>query len=69
MYDRIHIATWTLGQIKSEKALPTLKELYRDDPIGETCYGHHDTMLCQYEIYKAIQAIEHRQVFKYPGLK
>jgi len=56
--DKTHIAVWTLGQIKSEKALPLLKELYRDDPEGETCFGKHNEMICQYEIYKALEAIE-----------
>ena len=66
--DRTHLAIWTLGQIRSEKALPILKELNKDDPEGKTCYGHHDTMLCQYEIYKAITAIEKRQLFSYSRL-
>jgi hypothetical protein len=54
--DRTHVAVWTLGQIRSEKALPVLRELYKDDPEGKTCYGKHDSVLCQYEIYKAIHA-------------
>ena len=56
--DRSQIAIWTLGQIKSEKALPVLKALYKDDPEGKTCYGRHNSVLCQYEIYKAIHAEE-----------
>ena len=52
--DRSHLAIWTLGQIKSEKALPILKDYYRDDPKGMTCKGKHDSMLCQYEIHKAM---------------
>jgi len=56
--DRTDIAIWTLGQIQSEKALPILKELYRDDPKGQTCHDRHDSVLCQYGIYKAIRAIE-----------
>lgn len=56
--DKTHIAIWTLGQIHSEKALPILKGLYEDDPEGKSCYGHHNTELCQYEIYKAIVALE-----------
>jgi hypothetical protein len=65
---RTHEAIWTLGQIRSAKALPYLKELYRDDPEGETCYGKHDEVLCQYEIYKAIVAIEKGNLFSYARL-
>jgi hypothetical protein len=68
-HDRTHVAIWTLGQIRSEKALPVLKKLYRDDPKGESCFGHHDSMLCQYEIHKAIRAIEHRKPFTHQRLK
>ncbi len=57
-HDRTHIAIWTLGQIKSKKAVPVLKKLYQDDPDGKTCYGRHNHMLCQYEIYKALHAAE-----------
>lgn len=56
--DRSDVAIWTLGQIQSQKALPILKELYNSDPEGNTCHGRHDYVLCQYEIYKAIRAIE-----------
>jgi hypothetical protein len=56
--DRSAVAVWTLGQIHSEKAIPILKGLYRNDPKGKTCYGNHDSVLCQYEIYKALRAIE-----------
>lgn len=56
--DRTHQAIWTLGQIGSEKALPILISLHKDDPKVETCYGKHDSLLCQYEIHKAIVAIE-----------
>jgi hypothetical protein len=58
-HDRSDVAIWTLGQIRSKKALPLLKGLYKDDPLGKTCKGHHDTVLCQYEIHKAIGSIEH----------
>ena len=58
--DRSDVAIWTLGQIKSKKALPILKELYKNDPQGKTCKYHHDTVLCQYEIHKAIVSIEHK---------
>lgn len=67
--DRTHIAIWTLGQIRSEKALPVLQSLYRDDPEGNTCYGHHDSMLCQYEIHKALECIAGKQIFNYEKLK
>lgn len=55
-HDRTHLAIWTLGQIHSEKALPILNDLYKNDPEGKTCYGKHDSVLCQYEIYKAMNA-------------
>ena len=58
---RTHLAVWTLGQIRSEKALPILKELYINDPEGATCYGKHHQMICQYELHKAIKSIEHRR--------
>lgn len=58
-HDRSDLAIWTLGQIRSKKALPVLKELYKDDPLGKTCKYHHNTVLCQYEIHKAIVSIEH----------
>jgi hypothetical protein len=58
--DRSDIAIWTLGQIRSQKALPILKELYKNDPEGKTCKYHHDTVLCQYEIHKAIVSIERK---------
>jgi len=54
--DRTHIAIWTLEQIQSEKAKPVLRELYKNDPEGKTCSGKHDSVLCQYEIYKALNA-------------
>jgi hypothetical protein len=56
--DRSQIAIWTLGQIKSKKALPVLRDLYKNDPEGKTCHGRHNSVLCQYEIYKAIHAEE-----------
>ncbi len=58
--DRSDVAIWTLGQIHSQKALPILKELYKNDPQGKTCKYHHDKVLCQYEIHKAIVSIEHK---------
>lgn len=59
--NRSSIAIWTLGQIKSEKALPMLNELYKNDPSGITCKGRHDSVLCQYEIYKALNAIHSKR--------
>lgn len=59
--DRSHIAVWTLAQIESEEALPILYQYYKNDPDGNTCYGKHHTELCQYEIYKAINAIEKKK--------
>jgi hypothetical protein len=56
--DRSQLAVWTLGQIRSEKAMPILKELYKNDPEGKTCKGRHGTVLCQYELYKALHAKE-----------
>jgi hypothetical protein len=54
--DRTNVAVWTLGQIKSKKALPVLKLLYRNDPEGKTC--RHDSEICQYGLHKAIASIE-----------
>jgi hypothetical protein len=54
--NRSQIAVWTLGQIKSEKAIPVLTALYKNDPEGKTCKGNHSYVLCQYEIYKALNA-------------
>ena len=58
----------TLGQVRSQKALPFLMELYRDDPEGGSCYGRHEELLCQYEIHKAIEAIEKGSLFSYARL-
>ena len=54
--NRTHIAVWTLGQIQSEKAIPVLTGLYKNDPEGKTCKGNHSNVLCQYELYKALNA-------------
>ena len=54
--DRTQVAVWTLGQIRSRKALPVLNSLYKNDPKGTTC--RHNSQLCQYEIHKAIVSIE-----------
>lgn len=56
--NRSHVAIWALGQIHSEKAIPILKGLYKNDPEGKTCRGKHNSVLCQYEIYKALSACE-----------
>jgi hypothetical protein len=68
-YVRTHTAIWTLGQIRSEKALPVLEGLYKDDPDGITCYGKHDSLLCQYEIHKAIESIKKKRLFSHERLK
>ncbi|MGE5457937.1 MAG: HEAT repeat domain-containing protein [Methanococcaceae archaeon] len=71
--ERTEIAVWTLGQIRSGKALPVLKSLYKNDPEGKTC--RHDSELCQYEIHKAILSIERngigikeKRIFGWSGL-
>lgn len=66
--DRTHRAIWTLGQIRSKSALPVLRTLNLDDPEGKTCYGMHDSVLCQYEIHKAIESIEEGKLFSYEKL-
>ena len=68
-HDRTHIAIWTLGQIKSGKALPLLKSYYKNDPKGLTCYRKHNSVLCQYELHKAIVQIESKWVFTHPRLR
>jgi len=67
--DRTHKAIWTLGMMKSERALPFLKSLYKNDPEGKTCYKDHSSMLCQYELYKAISKIETGKLFTYEKYK
>ena len=68
-YDRSQVAIWTLGQIRSKKALPVLYELYENDPKGKTCKGKHGSVLCQYEIHKAIECIENNYWWvSHPGL-
>lgn len=54
--NRSGVAIWTLGQIQSKKAIPILEDLYKNDPEGKTCHGRHDSVLCQYEIHKALNA-------------
>lgn len=66
--DRTHVAIWTLGMLKSEKALPVLKSYYKDDPKGLTCHEHHNQMLCQYGLYKAIVQIEGKWMYSTAGL-
>ncbi len=68
-YDRTHVAVWTLGRIQSKKALPILYDLYQNDPKGRTCYGKHDSLICQYEIHKALVAIESVRLFRYSRMK
>ena len=67
--ERSRVAVWTLGKIKSRQALPVLQELYMDDPEGKTCYGRHDSLICQYELHKAIGSIENFRLFTYSGLR
>ncbi len=67
-HDRTHIAVWTLGQIKSEKALDILNPLYTGDAKGKTCYGKHGSMLCQYEIHKAIVQIKSKWTLSHARL-
>lgn len=55
-WDRTNIAVWTLGQINSKKAIPVLRHYYKNDPEGKTCKGRHDQVLCQYGLYKALNA-------------
>ena len=57
-HQRSHVAIWTLGQIKSQQALPYLKEFYHDDPRGYSCKNKHDSVLCQRCLFNAITAIE-----------
>ena len=68
-YDRTHQAIWTLGMIKSQKALPILQAYYKNDPKGKTCYGRHDKRLCQYEIHKAIVSVEKGGLLSYLRLR
>lgn len=56
--DRSHLAINPLGQIDSQKARPILLKLYKNDPEGKTCRGRHNSVLCQYEIYKALNAAQ-----------
>ncbi len=65
-FDRSTIGIWTLGQIRSKKTLPFLKELYKNDPKGKTCHGKHDLVLCQKELYEAIYCIENNYGFGLP---
>ena len=41
----------------------------QNDPEGRTCYGRHYSMLCQYEIHKAIDTIEKGRLFSHARLK
>lgn len=66
--DRTQIAVWTLGHIKSGKAVPVMRKLYRNDPEGKTCFGHHDSVICQYELYKALKASESKGWTIHAGL-
>lgn len=68
-YDRTHLAIWTLGKIRSQKALPVLKKYNLNDPEGHSCKGMHREKLCQYEIHKAIQTIENGALLSFASLK
>lgn len=68
-FERTHLAIWTLGKIRSKKALPVLKKYYRNDPEGRSCKGVHQKKLCQYEIHKAIKAIEDGAFLSYTSLR
>ena len=68
-FDRTHIAIWTLGRIRSQKALPVLKKYYLNDPEGQSCKGKHHEKLCQYEINKAVNAIEKGPLLSHSFLK
>lgn len=57
-HDRSNVAVWTLGQIKSRKALPVFRSLYLDDPSGVTCKNRHDFVICQRTLHNSILAIE-----------
>jgi len=57
-HDRGKVAVWTLGQIRSKKALPVLYKYYKNDPDGKLCKGKHNSMMCQYGLHKAIVTIE-----------
>jgi hypothetical protein len=68
-YDRTHLAVWTLGKIRSQRALAVLKKYYINDPKGRSCKGMHHEKICQYELYKAIKAIENGTLLSYASLK
>jgi hypothetical protein len=68
-HNKSKIGVWTLGQIKSEKSLPVLKTLYKDDPVGKICRGKHDEVICQYCLHKAIVSIESNNHSSNSGIK
>jgi hypothetical protein len=49
-------AVWALGQLRDRRALPILKKYY----TGQGC--NHSLGLCQYEMRKAVKAIESRSL-------
>jgi hypothetical protein len=57
--ERTEIAIWTLGQIRSNKALPVLNEMY-NAPDGNYYKGIQNSEISRYEIHKAIVSIEHK---------
>ena len=67
--ERTHVAIWTLGKIRSEKALPLLEGLSIDDPEGVSCEGNHEKVLCQSEIAKAIESIKKGGLYTYSKMQ
>lgn len=66
---RTHNAVWTLGQIQSKRSLPELYKLYLFEyEPGVSCRNHHDKLICQYELDKAINAIENGRLISFAGL-
>jgi len=49
LWDRNHVAVWTLGRLRASEALPVLESFY----TGGAC--EHDRSLCQYELMKAVK--------------
>jgi len=50
MWDRNHLAIWTLGRLRDPRALPALEAVYTGGPCD------HEKNLCQYELEKAIRS-------------
>jgi hypothetical protein len=56
--DRTRVAVWSLGEIKSRKALPVLKDMVNELLGEEHCKGAHQWRICQHEIRIAVHKIE-----------